>query len=286
MKYAWIKQHRATYPVELMCDVLAVCVSGFHAWDDRPPSARRQRQVALTEKIRAAHTASRQTYGSPRIHRDLLDQGETVCKNTVARLMRHSQIRSVRARRFVPCTTDSKHDHPVAGNVLNRDFTATAPNRKWVCDITYIPTAEGWLYLAATLDLFSRRVVGWSMADHYREELVGAALTMALTRRQPKRGLLHHSDRGSQYACEDYQKRLNKHSMVCSMSRTGNCYDNAAMESFFSTLKTELIYRQTFATRKEARKAVFEFIEVFYNRVRRHSSLGFLSPEAFEAARF
>ena len=284
MKFAWIEQHRTTYPVRVMCAVLDASVSGFYAWCQRPPSAQQQRQEQLVEKISAIHVSSRRTYGSPRVHRELLKQGEKVCENTVAKLMRRGQIRSVRTRRFVPRTTDSRHAHPVAANLLDRDFTATQPNQKWVCDITYIPTSEGWLYLAAALDLYSRKVVGWSMGGCLGAELVEAALTMALSRRHPPRGLLHHSDRGVQYACGDYQAKLAVHGLQCSMSRIGDCYDNAAMESFWSTLKTELLYPAGLLTRPETRQAVFEYIEVFYNRVRMHSSLGYVSPEAFEAA--
>ena len=284
MKFAWIEQHRNTYPVRVMCLVLDASISGFYAWRDRKPSAQQQRQEQLMEKIRTAHADSRKVYGSPRIHRELLKQGEKVCENTVAKLMRRAQIRSVRTRRFVPRTTDSCHAHPVAANLLNRNFTATQPNQKWVCDITYIPTTEGWLYLAATLDLYSRKIVGWSMGENLGVELVNAALTMALSRRRPPRGLLHHSDRGVQYACGDYQTKLAVHGLQCSMSRTGDCYDNAAMESFWGTLKSELIYPAGERSRQATRLAVFDYMEVFYNRVRMHSSLGYVSPEAFEAA--
>jgi transposase InsO family protein len=187
-------------------------------------------------------------------------------------------------RRFVPRTTDSKHAHPVADNVLEQRFKATAPNRKWVTDVTYVETGEGWLYVASVLDLFSRKIVGWSMADHIRTDLVKDALQMALTSRQPERGLLHHSDRGVQYASGEYQRMLEKHHCICSMSRTGNCYDNAVMESFWKTLKTELVYQTRYATREQARQSIFEYIEVYYNRVRIHSSLNYKSPEAFEAA--
>jgi len=284
VKFAWIEQHRNTYPVRVMCLVLDASVSGYYAWRERKPSAHQQRQEQLVQKIRTIHANSRKVYGSPRVHRDLLKQGEKVCENTVAKLMRRAQIRSVRTRRFVPRTTDSRHAHPVAANVLNRNFTATQPNQKWVCDITYLPTTEGWLYLAATLDLYSRKIVGWSMGESLGVELVSAALTMALARRHPPRGLLHHSDRGVQYACGDYQAKLAVHGLQCSMSRTGDCYDNAAMESFWGTLKTEMLYPAELQPREQTRLAVFDYVEVFYNRVRMHSSLGYVSPEAFEAA--
>ena len=267
-----------------MCAVLGVSRSGYLAWEKRPPSARAQQQEERRVRIAAIHAASRRNYGSPQVHRELREQGEAISVNTVAQLMRAEGLRSKRQRRFVPCTTDSRHDHPPAANLLNRDFTADAPNRKWVCDLTYIPTGEGWLYLAVVLDLYSRKVVGWSMAAHLRTELAGEALRMALARRQPEAGLLHHSDRGVQYACGDYRRWLTDAGIVCSMSRKGNCCDNAVAESFFSTLKTELVYHEAYATRDAARQAVFEYVEVFYNRQRRHSSLGYVSPEAFEAA--
>jgi putative transposase len=284
MKFSWIKAHQCEYPVAPMCQALEVSKSGFYAWLRRPPSARAQRRVLLIERIEAVHRDSRQLYGSPRVHRELLDQGESVAENTVAKLMRLNAIRSQIARRFVPHTTDANHPYPVAENLLNRDFKAPAPNRKWVTDITYVETAEGWLYVSAVLDLYSRKIVGWSMAEHLRTELVSQALKMAFVRRKPGAGLLHHSDRGVQYASSGYQDLLAQNGCVCSMSRSGNCYDNAAMESFWGTLKTELVYQQKFVTRAQAKAAIFEYIEVFYNRKRRHSSLNYQSPEAFEAA--
>jgi transposase InsO family protein len=284
MKFAWIKAHQGQFPVTPMCRALSVSRSGFYAWLERPPSARAVRQTALVAQIDAVHRGSRQIYGSPRVHRELLEQGERVSENTVSRLMRLNRIRSKIARRFVPHTTDANHPYPVAENLLNRDFAAVAPNRKWVTDITYVETREGWLYVAAVLDLFSRKIVGWSMAEHMRTDLVADALKMALLRRKPHAGLLHHSDRGVQYASAGYQDLLAQNKCVCSMSRSGNCYDNAAMESFWGTLKTELVYRQVFASRAQAQTAIFEYIEVFYNRKRTHSSLNYKSPEAFEAA--
>jgi putative transposase len=283
MKFAWIKAHRQEFPVETMCRVLEVSHSGYYAQRKPRSSARFQRQQVLKQKIAQVHAESRGVYGSPRVHRKLLAQGERVCENTVARLMREAQIRAHRRRRFVPRTTDSAHPYPVAGNLLERNFKAERPNQKWTCDITYVPTGEGWLFVAAVLDLYSRKVVGWSMADHLRTELASNALKMALQRRCPGQGLLHHSDRGVQYACNDYQRLLSEHALICSMSRAGNCYDNAVMESFWSSLKTELVYHQRYATREEARRSIFEYLEVFYNRERLHSSIGYLSPEAFEA---
>jgi transposase InsO family protein len=267
-----------------MCRVLEVSRSGFHAWLKRKPAPRAQRREALTQRIQTVHQASRGLYGSPRVYRQLLQEGEKVCENTVAKLMRFKALRSKVARRFVPQTTDSNHALPVAVNRLEQNFSAAEPNRKWVADITYVETGEGWLYVAAVMDLFSRKIVGWSMDATMKTELVSEALKMAVARRQPAPGLLHHSDRGVQYASLDYQDLLEKHGCACSMSRTGNCYDNAAMESFWGTLKTELVYQQQYATRAQARASIFEYIEVFYNRSRLHSSLNYLSPEAFEAA--
>jgi transposase InsO family protein len=235
-------------------------------------------------KIRIAHQENRQLYGSPRIHRALLIDGESVSRNTVAKLMREANIRAKQRRQFVPRTTDSAHQKPVAGNILDRDFTASKPDRKWAADITYVPTDQGWLYVAAILDVHSRKIVGWSMADHMESELVIDALRMALHHRQPGEGLLHHSDRGVQYASDDYQHLLAIHDITVSMSGRGDCWDNAMMESFWATLKTELIHLQSYATRGEARQSIFEYIEVFYNRKRLHSSLGYVSPESFEAA--
>lgn len=284
MTFAWIKHHRSEFPVRLMCEVLEVSSSGFYAFQQQSARPRQKRQDELRRQIGEVHFRARGVYGSPRVHRELLAQGVKVCENTVAKLMREEQLRSRRVRKFVPRTTDARHGFPVAQNVLDRDFKALAPNRKWLCDITYVATNEGWLYVAAVLDLYSRKIVGWSMAEHMRVDLVKDALSMALLRRRPARGLLHHSDRGVQYACGDYQQRLKQYGLECSMSRTGNCYDNAAMESFWSTLKTELVYHAKFATRDAARKAIFEYVEVFYNRERRHSSIGYVSPESFEAA--
>src|SRR5271170_2823784 len=283
MKFAWIKEHDEQFPVEAMSQALEVSKSGYYAWLKRPESRRQRRRQELTGKVHEAYQKSRRVYGSPRVHRELLADGQKVCRNTVARIMREQQIRSVTARRFVPCTTDSSHDHPVLENRLNRDFAAESPNRKWCCDITYVPTDQGTFYLAAVIDLFSRKIVGWSMSERMPVDLVVDALKMA--RRRPEAGLLHHSDRGVQYACGVYQDLLDNHGIACSMSRVGNCYDNAVMESFWGTLKTECVYPHgRYATFEEARRSIFDYIEVFYNRTRRHSSLGYVSPEAFEAA--
>ena len=284
MKYAWIEAHREEFEVVALCRVLEVCHSGFYAWCRRAPSARAQRRGELLNEIRRVHAESRGIYGSPRVFKELEAKGLKGCENTIAKLMNRAEIRSKTVKQYVPTTTDSKHAHPVAENVLGRKFEAAEPDRKWVGDITYIQTGEGWLYVAAVLDLCTRMVVGWSMAEHLRSSLVEDALKMAVARRQPEAGLLHHTDRGSQYACGEYRELLAANGFVCSMSRSGNCYDNAAMESFWGTLKTELVYHERYATREEARLSIFEYIEVFYNRVRRHSSIGYVSPEAFEAA--
>ena len=284
MKFAFVKEHRDSWPVVAMCRVLQVSRSGFFAWLKRPASRRSKRQVELIKKIRAAHQQNRELYGSPRVHRALLIDGQSVSRNTVARLMRQEKIRAKSRRKFVPKTTDSHHGHPVAQNILDRDFQAEAPDRKWLVDITYVPTDQGWLYLAGVLDCFSRKIVGWSMAEHMETTLASDALEMALQQRAPGGQLLHHSDRGVQYASDDYQHRLQSRGITVSMSGKGDCYDNAMMESFWATLKTELIHQNRYATREQARAAIFEYIEVFYNRKRLHSALGYVSPEAFEAA--
>ena len=284
MRFAFVKANRAAYPVAALCDVLSVSRSGFYAWVNRPPSARAGRRAELGDQVRAVHEQSRGTYGSPRVAAQLKAQGVKACENTVAKVMRAAGIRSKVVRRFRVRTTDSAHAHPVADNLLGRDFAAAAPDRKWAADITYVPTAEGWLYLAAVIDLCSRRVVGWAMADHMRATLCAEALRMALARRDPPadRSLVHHSDRGVQYACGDYRALLERHGIACSMSRRGDCYDNAAVESFFKTLKAELVYHEEYATRAQAAAAIFEYVECWYNRRRLHSSLGYRSPEQYE----
>jgi transposase InsO family protein len=285
VKFAFIQEHLGDQPVEVACEVLAVSRSGYYAWKHRPDSPRACRRAELGLKIQSLHGQNRGVYGSPRIFQALLAQGERVSENTVAKLMRANDLRAKTKRKFVPRTTDSTHHQPIAPNVLDRQFDAPAPNRKWAGDITYIPTQEGWLYLAGIIDLHSRRIVGWSMADHMRTDLVSDALDMALARRQPGEGLLHHSDRGVQYASDEYQGLLGRHGIRVSMSGKGDCWDNAVMESFWGTLKTELVHQEHYATREQARQSIFEYIEVFYNRQRLHSSLGYLSPEAFEAGR-
>jgi putative transposase len=266
-----------------LCEALEVS-SGYYAWVKRPESTRKQENKQLVELIKVIHQQRRETYGSPRIYLELQEKGINCSENRVARLMKTHQIAAKRKRKFV-ATTDSKHDLPVAENKLNQEFQASKSNEKWVTDITYVSTKEGWLYLAVVLDLFSRKVVGWSMDASMERGLVIMALKMALQVRKPEKGLLHHSDRGSQYASNDYQKLWGKAGLACSMSRKGNCYDNAVMESFFATLKQQLVYHQQYQTRKEAKQDIFEYIEVWYNRQRRHATLGYLSPEQFENKR-
>jgi transposase InsO family protein len=284
VKFAFVRDHRRVWPVGVICRVLRVSRSGFYAWQRRRPSPRQRRQEELIGKIKTAYAQSRGLYGSPRVYRALLIDGQVVSRNTVAKLMRQERIRARTRRRFVPRTTDSRHQKPVADNLLARNFAAEAANHKWVADITYVPTNQGWLYLAAVLDCFSRKIVGWAMADHLQTDLASDALMMALERRRPAKGLLHHSDRGVQYASEDYQQLLSRHGMQVSMSGKGDCWDNAMMESFWATLKTELIYQAYYETHEQAKASIFEYTEVFYNRQRLHSSLGYVSPESFEAA--
>jgi putative transposase len=284
VRFAWIQSHRDGWPIEVICQVLKVTRSGYYAWlRHGPVRPSGQRAARLLERIQQVHESSRCTYGSPRVTAELKASGVKVCRNTVARRMREAGIRPRPRRRFVPMTTDSNHGYPVAPNRLERDFAAKAPNRKWVCDFTYLWTDQGWLYLATVMDLFSRKIVGWSMQDHMRTDLVSQALQMALKTRRPPRGLLHHSDRGVQYASENYQHLMAQHGLQCSMSRTGDCYDNAVAESFFATLKRELVNAKRYASIEEAKRSLFEWIEVFYNRQRRHSALGYVSPETFEA---
>ena len=269
--------------MNLMCRVLKVSRSGYYAWTRRPESRRATRRKQLVGIIRQAHADSRLLYGSPRVHATLLGSGQRCCLNTVARLMQENGLRA-KSRRTFRVTTDSAHDLPVAENLLARNFAATAPNQKWAADITYVSTREGWLYLAAVVDLHSRQLVGWAMMDRMTAALPLQALQMAIQHRQPPAGLIHHSDRGSQYASHAYRDVLNTHGFVASMSRKGDCYDNAVMESFFATLKKELIHQRDFQTRTEATNAIFEYVEVYYNRQRKHSTLGFVSPADYELA--
>ena len=264
-----------------MCRVLGVSRSGYYAWRKREPSAAQVRREELTAEVTQIHGEVRQRYGRPRMHAELVARGHTCCVNFVADLMRAVGISATRPRKFVR-TTDSNHSLPVAANVLDRQFEVAEPNAVWVADMTYIPTREGWVYLAAVEDLFSRRVVGWSMDATMTSRLVVDALAMAVCGRRPGEGVLAHSGRGSQYASEHYQRVLAGDGIVCSMSRRGDCWDNAPMESFFASLKKELVHREEYATREQAKASIFEYIEVFYNRVRRHSSLGYVAPAEYE----
>jgi len=281
MRYRFIQAHRNEFRVWLMCRVLEVSRGGFYLWLKRPESQRSVENGRLVEAIRAIHRESRGVYGSPRVHARLRAQSGRYGRNRIARLMREMQIQGKRRRKF-PVTTDSDHTLPISGNILDRKFTIGMPNKAWVADITYIATKEGWLYLAGMMDLYSRRIVGWAMGSRISRHLVERALWMAICNRGPKPGLLHHSDRGCQYASHDYRKLLERRGIVCSMSRKGNCWDNAVMESFFGTLKTELVYHREYETRGEARSDIFDYIEVFYNRQRLHSALGYRSPADFE----
>lgn len=286
MKYALITRYRAQFALRLMCRVLEVSPSGYYAWRKRAPSGRALADEALVGNLWSSYTASGGTYGAPRVQRDLRDDGMAIGQKRVARLMRtHGLVGRTRARRRVQ-TTDSAHEQPIAPNRLARQFdvhTVAGVNRVWVSDITYLPTGQGWLYLAVVLDLASRRVVGWAMRDTLHGELATSALQMAIDARRPAPGLVHHSDRGIQYAAHEYRALLTAHGMCASMSRRGDCWDNAVAESFFSTLEFELIMGATWATRDDARAAVFRFIETWYNPRRRHSTLGYVSPAAYEA---
>ena len=281
MRYRFIRTHRAEFSLSALCRAMQVSRAGYYAWSQRSPSARSEANALLTERIKAVFSDSNGTYGSPRLYTELKEQGLTCSEKRIARLMCLASLCAVRPKRFV-VTTDSDHAFPVAENVLAREFTCDTPNAKWSSDLTYVWTGEGWLYLAVILDLFSRRVVGWAMGTTLERSLVMSALSMEQGNRDPPSGLLLHSDRGSQYASHDYQKRLREAGIVCSMSRKGNCWDNAPTESFFATLKKECVHRTRFTTRTEARGAIFWWIEIWYNRKRRHSSLGYLSPETFE----
>jgi transposase InsO family protein len=283
LSFRFIAENAGEWPVTWMCEALEVSASGYYAWASRPGSATEQWRQELVGAIEGIHAEVKQRYGSPRMAAELKARGYECSENTVAKLMSAHGIKARAARRLVR-TTDSNHRLPVAPNVLGRDFEPGGPNESWCADITYIPTHEGWLYLAVVEDLFSRMVVGWSMAETMESRLVVDALEMALARRRPGAGLLAHSDRGSQYASDHYRRVLASEGIACSMSEVGQCWDNAPVESFFGRLKCELVPGETFATRDQARAVTFEYLEVFYNRVRRHSSLGFLSPVEFERA--
>src|SRR6185437_9826244 len=282
MSFRFIEDHRNTYPVRLMCAVLEVSPAGYYAWRERPVSERTKSNATLLAAIRQAYRDSGGRYGSPRVHAVLRAQGRGASRGRIERMMRRHGIRAIMASPRRVHTTDSRHDLPIAPTLIARDFTASAPNRVWLADITYIPTAEGWLYLAAVMDLFSRKIVGWAMRDHMQVELVSAALTMAIQQRRPPAGLIHHSDRGVQYASHAYRDALSGAGITASMSRKANCYDNAPMESFFHTLKTELVHHRQYETRAEAQRDIFAFIEGFYNRTRLHSAIGYIPPIQME----
>lgn len=281
MRFKFISDHRETFRVGLMCKVLEVAASAFYAWLKRPESNRSKENRRLESKIRLIHAESNNIYGSPKIHDALKCQGETCGVTRVAGIMKKAGIKS-RTKKKCKTTTNSHHKYPVAPNLLNQNFKASSPNSIWVADITYIWTSEGWLYLATLMDLFSRRIVGWSMSNRMTQTLTIDALKMAISKRKDVNGLIHHSDRGSQYAATAYQKILNDNGILCSMSRKGSCYDNAVMESFFHSLKSEWVYHYRYFTRQQAKTSIFEYIEIFYNRQRSHSYLNYMSPHNFE----
>jgi len=277
-----MKEWRLHYPLSVLCRVFNVARSGFYAWLHRKPSRRAQEDERLKIAIKAAHKRTRKSYSARRMQTELAADGFPVGRDRIIRLRKELNIHCIQKRKF-KATTNSKHTLPVAENLLNQNFTPSVPNQVWVTDITYIPTQEGWLYLAGVKDVFTCEVVGYAMAERMTQDLVGRALFRAVQQKRPADGLIHHSDRGSQYCAHDYQKLLKQFGMISSMSRKGNCYDNAPMESFWGSLKNELVHHQRYATRNEAKASIQEYIEIFYNRQRRHSRLGNISPAAFEA---
>jgi putative transposase len=279
-KLAFISAHGSTYSIRLLCTVLGVARSWFHDWraGNHAAAASSSAEADLVSQIRGIFQDSGERYGAPRIHAELRSQGIRIARKRVARLMRENRIRPPRRKKRPPITTDSRHDYGIAPNLLQRAFEAERPNAIWLADITYVATDEGWLYLAAVKDMATREIVGWSMADHLKSSLCENALRMAIQHHAPPAGLIHHSDRGVQYACGAYRRILDRHEIRASMSRKGDCLDNAPMESFFGSLKTELVYRTRFRTRQEAKAALFEYIEIFYNRRRRHSGIGYRTP--------
>lgn len=281
MKYAFIEHHQATFTVTRMCDMMEVSCSAFYDWLKRPESAHSSEDRRLSEKVKKSHQKSRETYGARRIVKDLVEDDEVISRERVGRLMKEQDLKSKSKRKF-KATTNSKHNHPVAPNLLDRKFQVEQPDTVYVGDITYILTDEGWLYLAVLIDLYSRAVVGWAMSDRITAELANDALVMAVWKRKPNKGLMLHSDRGSQYASGLYQKTIKEHGFICSMSRKGNCWDNAPSESFFHTLKVELVHHRRYRTREAAKQDIFEYIEVFYNRQRRHSTIGYHTPLGYE----
>jgi transposase InsO family protein len=283
MRYRFVDRERQWFGVDAVCCAVGVSRGGYWSWKHRLPSARALGDALLLADVKRIYGEGRGTYGSPRVHEGLSQEGTSCGKKRVERLMHDNGIKAKHKRKFKPAVTDSTHKMPVAKNLLNRQFEQSKPNQAWVADTTYVWTAEGWLYLAVMLDLFSRRVVGWAMGPHNDSTLVLRALHMAAQRRRPPKGLLHHSDRGSTYASADYQAALRDYGMVCSMSRKGNCWDNAPMESWFHTLKVELVNDRKFATRREAEAAIFEYMEVFYNKQRICMTIGGLAPAVYEA---
>ena len=283
MKYAFIERNQETFTVTRMCKMMGVSQSAYYDWLKRPESARSLEDKRLGEKVKESHEKSRETYGARRISQDLVEDGELISRTRVGRLMKLQGLESKSKRKF-KATTNSKHGRPVAPNLLEREFMVEQPDTVYAGDITYIPTAEGWLYLAVMIDLYSRAVVGWAMSKRITAELANDALMMAIWKRKPPKGLMVHSDRGSQYASDLYQKTIKEQDYICSMSRKGNCWDNAPSESFFHTLKTELTHHRRYQTRQEAKQEIFEYIEVFYNRQRRHSTIGYQTPLGYEKA--
>lgn len=281
MKYEFMKQQQTTFTIERMSNVFNISRSGYYRYSKATPSKREQENQRLLAKIQIIHATSRQIYGSPRIWAELREQGETCSRKRVAKLMRQAGLQAKMKKRF-KVTTRVNAAAQAAPNLLQQNFTASQPNQRWVADFTYVATLEGWLYVAAVLDLFSRRIVGLAMSERMTADLVIKALQQALTHRQPAKGLLHHSDQGCQYTSDAFQRLLSQHGIIASMSGVGNCYDNAVIESFFHTLKTEHIYFEHYTTRAQAKQSIFEYVEVFYNRQRRHSTVGYLSPVVFE----
>ena len=282
MKFGFVDEHRKVWPVRVMCEVLGLSASGYYAWRVRPESSRAAANRALLDDIRRIHAESSGTYGSPRVHAILRGHGRRVGRSRIERLMRRAGIRGLAALPRRARTTDSRHGYPIAPNRLARNFQAQAPNQIWLADLTYIPTGEGWLYLAAILDMHTRKIVGWSMRQTLHTEIALDALNMAVERQRPAPGLIHHSDRGIQYAAEAYRSALARSGITPSMSRKGDCWDNAPMESFFHTLKTERVHHRAYATRDQARRDLFQYIEGFYNPRRLHSALGYISPAEAE----
>ena len=281
MKYAWIKKHKRLFPVMVMCRALKVSTSGYYDSIKRNPSAQQIRHRSIAQAAAISYFESQRIYGHRKVHEDLAEEGIICCRETVRRIMRDIGLYSRIKRKFV-VTTDSNHTMKIADNLLGRDFTTHEPNQKWAADITYIPTKMGWLYLAVVMDLFSRRIVGWAMNDNIDSALVQSAMKMAILHRQPDKGLIHHSDRGVQYAAQDFQDLLDDNKVVCSMSRKGNCWDNACVESFFGSLKNEWLKGKIYENIDDGKNDIFNYIEMFYNRKRRHASLGYVSPAVYE----